>query len=169
MRFGIGYDVHRLVRGRRLVLGGVTIPHSKGLSGHSDADVLAHAITDALLGAAGLGDIGLHFPDSDPAYKGADSIALLRTAYEKVKANGFVVNNLDAVIIAEEPKLYPFTPEMKTRIAEALTADPGTVNIKATTTEGLGFTGRKRGIAAWAVISILPAAKRGKGPAGGGR
>jgi 2-C-methyl-D-erythritol 2,4-cyclodiphosphate synthase len=156
MRFGIGYDVHRLVRGRRLVLGGVTVPHKKGLLGHSDADVLAHAVTDALLGAAGLGDIGLHFPDSDPAYEGADSIALLRTACEKVTAEGFVINNLDAVVIAEEPKLSPFIPEMRARIAGALTADPNAVNIKATTTEGLGFTGRKKGIAAWAVISIVP-------------
>lgn len=169
MRFGIGYDVHRLVRERRLILGGVTIPYKKGLLGHSDADVLAHAVTDALLGAAGLGDIGLHFPDSDPKYKGADSIALLETAYEKVRSVGFVFNNLDAVIIAEEPKLSLFMPEMKRRIAGALTADPGAINIKATTTEGLGFEGKKKGIAAWAVVSISPTAKKTRKPAGGGR
>lgn len=173
MKCGIGYDVHRLAKGRRLILGGVTIPHRKGLLGHSDADVLVHAIIDALLGAAALGDLGRHFPDSDPAFKDADSIELLKTAYEKVRNEGFRLNNLDAVIIAEEPKLLSFMPEMEKRIAEALSTDSKAVNIKATTTERLGFEGKKRGIAAWAVISIVPAIvpvkKMLKKPAGGGK
>ncbi len=159
MRFGIGHDVHRLVRGRPLILGGVAIPHKKGLLGHSDADVLTHAIADALFGAAGLGDIGRHFPDSDPAFKGADSIELLKTAYKKVQKAGFYFNNLDAVIIAEKPKLADFMVEMEKNLAEALETNPSKINIKATTTEGLGFEGKKRGISAWAIVSIVSTKK----------
>ena len=166
MRFGIGHDVHRLVKRRPLILGGVTIPHKRGLLGHSDADVLTHAITDALFGAAGLGDIGRHFPDSDPAFKGANSIELLKLAYKKVRAAGFHFNNLDAVIIAERPKLIDFMAEMEKNLAEVLETHPSTINVKATTTEGLGFEGKKRGISSWAIVSISktknPATGEGK-------
>jgi 2-C-methyl-D-erythritol 2,4-cyclodiphosphate synthase len=154
MRIGIGYDVHRLVRNRKLIIGGVTVPHSKGLLGHSDADVLCHAVTDAILGAAGLGDIGRHFPDTDPAFKDADSIGLLSRAYETVKMAGFLIYNLDAVVIAETPKLSPFIRSMEECVARALGTSPDRVNIKATTTEGLGFEGRKKGIAAWAAVTL---------------
>lgn len=154
LRFGIGYDVHRLVEGRRLILGGVQVPFEKGLEGHSDADVLLHAIKDALLGAAALGDIGRHFPDSDDRYKGASSIALLVTVGELIAARGWRVNNIDAVIVAEKPKLASYIPTMNENIASALGIDIGQVNVKATTTEGLGFTGRREGIAAQAVASI---------------
>jgi 2-C-methyl-D-erythritol 2,4-cyclodiphosphate synthase len=151
---GIGYDVHRLVRGRKLVLGGVTIPHHKGLLGHSDADVLAHAVTDALLGAAGLGDIGRLFPDSDPAYKDADSLKLLATAWRLVTEKKLLLRNIDAVIIAQRPRLTEYIPLMEKNIARTLDAPVEIVNIKATTTEHLGFEGKKKGIAAWAVATL---------------
>jgi 2-C-methyl-D-erythritol 2,4-cyclodiphosphate synthase len=154
MRIGIGYDVHRLVRNRTLIIGGVPVPHSKGLLGHSDADVLCHAITDAVLGAAGMGDIGRHFPDTDPAYKDADSIGLLSTACKLVKDSGFRIHNVDAVVIAEAPRLSPFIGAMEGRIALALGTTPDRINVKATTTEGLGFEGRKKGIAAWAAVTL---------------
>ena len=147
MRIGHGYDVHRLVEGRRLVLGGVEIPFEKGLLGHSDADVLAHAVMDALLGAAALGDIGQLFPDSDPAYKGADSLALLRE-------EGYRVGNVDATVLAQRPKLAPHVPLMRERLASAMEIDPGRVSVKATTEEGLGFTGTGEGIAVHAVVLI---------------
>lgn len=155
MRIGIGYDVHRLVEGRKLIIGGVEIPHEKGLLGHSDADVLLHAIGDALLGAAGLGDLGRHFPDTDPKFKGANSITLLREIHQKLKAKGFKVNNIDAVIIAEAPKMAPHREKMAQNISEALELDLGSINVKATTEEGLGFTGKKEGIASWASVTII--------------
>lgn len=154
MRIGIGYDVHRLVRNRKLIIGGVAVPHSRGLLGHSDADVLCHAVTDAILGAAGLGDIGRHFPDTDVAFKDADSIDLLTRAYGLVRRAGFRIHNVDAVVIAEAPRLSPFIPSMAERIAGALQTTPDRVNVKATTTEGLGFEGRKKGIAAWAAVTL---------------
>jgi 2-C-methyl-D-erythritol 2,4-cyclodiphosphate synthase len=154
MRIGHGYDVHRLVTGRALVLGGVTIPHAKGLLGHSDADVLIHAICDALLGAAGLGDIGRHFPDTDPRYKNADSRDLMRHVRGLLTQSGYSVHNLDATIIAQAPKLAPYIPQMVQNIAADLDVSATSVNIKATTTEGLGFTGREEGIAAHAVSLI---------------
>ncbi len=153
-RIGKGYDVHRLVTGRLLVLGGVTIPHPTGLEGHSDADVLVHAIMDALLGAAALGDIGRHFPDTDSSYAGISSIVLLQKTREIIAAAGNVIVNVDATVIAEAPKLAPYIDEMRINIADALLIDPSCVGIKATTTEGLGFTGRKEGIAADAVCLI---------------
>ncbi len=154
MRVGIGYDAHRLVEGRELILGGVTIPYEKGLLGHSDADVLLHAICDALLGAAGLGDIGRHFPDTDPAYKGISSLQLLEEVREKVFQTGFSCGNVDAVIVAQKPKLAPFMDEMKSNIASALRIAPDLVNIKATTTEGMGFEGCGEGISAQAVTTV---------------
>ena len=156
MRIGIGYDVHKLVSGRKLIIGGVEIPHEKGLLGHSDADVLLHAICDALLGAAGLGDLGVHFPDTDLRFKGVSSIRLLNEVNRLLREKGFSPANIDAVIIAEAPKLAPFREKMKSNVAEALGLDPGQVNIKATTEEGLGFTGTKQGIAAWAAVLIRP-------------
>jgi 2-C-methyl-D-erythritol 2,4-cyclodiphosphate synthase len=159
MRIGIGYDVHRLVRNRKLVIGGVVVPYSWGLLGHSDADVLCHAVIDAILGAAGMGDIGRHFPDTDPSFKDADSIGLLSAAYEMVKGGGFEIHNVDAVVIAEAPKLSPFITSMVQSIARALETTPDRVNVKATTTEGLGFEGKKKGIAAWAA-AILDEKKR---------
>ncbi len=156
-RTGIGYDVHRLVAGRPLILGGVDVPYERGLEGHSDADVLLHAIKDALLGAAAMGDIGRHFPDSDPAYKGASSLKLLAIVGEKLVAAGWRVHNIDAVVIAEKPKLAPHIPVMNANIAAALGIAVGQVNVKATTTEGLGFAGRGEGIAAQAVANIVPA------------
>ena len=155
-RIGTGYDVHRLVAGRPLILGGVDIPYERGLEGHSDADVLLHAVKDALLGAAALGDIGRHFPDSDPAYKGASSFRLLAIVGEKLAAAGWRAYNIDAVVIAERPKLAPHIPAMNANIAAALGIAAGQVNVKATTTEGLGFTGRGEGIAAQAVATIVP-------------
>lgn len=152
---GIGYDVHRLVRGRKLILGGVTVPYRKGLLGHSDADVLAHAVTDALLGAGGLGDIGRHFPDSDPAYKDADSLKLLAEAWRKVTGKGFSLTRVDAVIIAQHPKLAEYIPQMEEHIAGTLDVPIETINIKATTTEKLGFEGKGKGIAAWAVATLM--------------
>jgi 2-C-methyl-D-erythritol 2,4-cyclodiphosphate synthase len=154
MRVGLGYDAHRLVEGRRLVLGGVEIPHAKGLAGHSDADVLIHAVCDALLGAAGLGDIGTQFPDTEEQYRGADSMKLLGRAAEMLKAAGFSVRNVDAVVIAEQPRLAPFAPAMKERIGAVLGIGAGSVGIKATTTEAMGFEGRGEGIAAMAVALI---------------
>lgn len=154
MRVGIGFDVHRLVEGRPLIVGGVTIPYHLGLKGHSDADVLLHAIADGLLGAAGLGDIGMHFPDTDPQYLGISSILLLSNVKQKITKAGFDVNNVDAVIAAQKPKMAPYIPEMKINIARVLEVAPQAVNIKATTTEGLGFTGRGEGIAAWAAVTL---------------
>jgi 2-C-methyl-D-erythritol 2,4-cyclodiphosphate synthase len=154
MRIGQGFDVHRFEEGRPLIIGGVTIPYEKGLAGHSDADVLLHAIADALLGAIGAGDIGRHFPDDDPKYKGADSKRLLRTVWEMVKKEGFELGNVDAVIIAQKPKMAPHIPKMVAVIAGILECDEKRINIKATTTEQLGFTGRGEGIAAQAVCLI---------------
>ncbi|MCL2170967.1 MAG: 2-C-methyl-D-erythritol 2,4-cyclodiphosphate synthase [Defluviitaleaceae bacterium] len=155
MRIGIGYDVHALAAGRRLVLGGVEIPHHLGLDGHSDADVLAHAIMDALLGAAGLGDIGRHFPDNDPAWKDADSIKMLEKVGWMVFEEGYKIGNIDATIIAQKPKLAGFMPEMEQNIATALRLYLDEINIKATTEEGLGFTGSEQGISAQAVALIV--------------
>lgn len=152
MRIGQGFDVHALVAGRRLVIGGVAIPYEKGLDGHSDADVLLHAVCDALLGAAALGDIGRHFPDSDPAYAGADSRALLRVVRKKL--GKFRILNVDATILAQAPRMAPHVPQMIANIASDLGIEPGAVSIKATTTEGLGFVGRVEGIAAQAVVLI---------------
>ena len=154
MRIGHGYDVHRLVEGRPLILGGVEIPHEKGLLGHSDADVLLHAVSDALLGAAGLRDIGYHFPDTDPAYKGADSLELLRVVGEKVAAKGYRVSNIDVTMIAQAPKLKPYILQMRDNIARVLGLDPDRVNVKATTEEHLGFTGRKEGLSCHAVCLL---------------
>ncbi len=157
MRIGHGYDVHRLAEGRALVLGGVHIPYKKGLLGHSDADVLTHAVMDALLGAAALGDIGRHFPDSDPAYKGADSLALARAVAQKLAAAGWRVGNLDATVLCQAPKLAPHIPAMQQNLAGALGLEAGQVSVKATTEEHLGFTGAGEGIAAHAVALLLPA------------
>ena len=154
MRVGHGFDVHQLVAGRRLVIGGVEIPHDKGLGGHSDADVLLHAITDALLGAAGLGDIGRHFPDTDPAHRDADSRTLLREAMAKVRAAGYVVVNVDSTIIAQAPRMAPHIPAMEANLAADLGVPPDRVNVKAKTTERLGFAGRGEGIAAEAVALL---------------
>ncbi|HVL36942.1 MAG TPA: 2-C-methyl-D-erythritol 2,4-cyclodiphosphate synthase [Burkholderiales bacterium] len=154
MRVGQGFDVHALVPGRRLVIGGVHIPHERGLEGHSDADVLLHAICDALLGAAGLGDIGRHFPDTEAAYRGADSRSLLREVARKVREAGFRVLNVDATIIAQAPRMAPHVPRMVEHIAADLGIAPGAVNVKATTTERLGFTGRGEGIAAQAIALL---------------
>lgn len=153
-RVGQGFDVHALVQGRPLVIGGVTIPHTHGLLGHSDADVLLHAITDALLGAAGLGDIGRHFPDTDPAYKGADSRVLLRDAMGKVRAAGWAVVNIDATVHAQAPKIGPHAAAMVRNVATDLGVEESAVNIKAKTNEGLGYLGRKEGIAATVVAMI---------------
>lgn len=154
MRIGYGYDVHRLVEGRRLILGGVEIPFEKGLLGHSDADVLLHAVSDAVLGAAGMGDIGKLFPDTDEQYKGADSLALLREVISRVNKKGYKVINIDATIIAQKPKLSPYTAEMERNIAHACGIDFDFVNVKATTEEGLGFTGNGDGMASSAVCLI---------------
>ena len=154
MRVGHGYDVHRLVEGRRLILGGVEIPWEKGLLGHSDADVLTHALMDALLGAAALGDIGHLFPDKDPAYEGADSILLLRRVTGYLRENGFCVGNVDCTVIAQRPKLAPHIPEMRRILAQAMGVDMSRVSVKATTEEGLGFSGEGLGIAAHAVALI---------------
>lgn len=154
MRIGQGFDVHALVPGRRLVVGGVEIPYASGLQGHSDADVLLHAICDALLGAAGLGDIGQHFPDSDPAYAGADSRKILRETAKKVREGKLRVVNIDATIIAQEPRMAPHIPRMIGNIAADLEVAPAAINIKATTTEGLGFLGRVEGIGAQAVALL---------------
>ena len=154
MRIGHGYDVHRLTEGRRLILGGVEIFWEKGLLGHSDADVLTHAVMDALLGAAGLGDIGTHFPDTDPAYAGADSMKLLAHVVELLRERGFAVGNVDATVLAQRPKLAPHIPVMRDNLARVMGVSPDRVNVKATTEEGLGFTGSGEGIAAHAVALI---------------
>lgn len=155
MRIGHGYDVHRLVTGRKLILGGVEIPYSKGLLGHSDADVLLHAISDAILGAISEGDIGKHFPDTDPAYKGASSIKLLRQVMALADSKGYKIGNLDATIVAQRPKLAPYIQEMRTNIAMSLDTEPDRINVKATTTEELGFAGRGEGIAAYSVVILV--------------
>ena len=154
MRIGHGYDVHRLTEGRRLILGGVDIPWEKGLLGHSDADVLTHAVMDALLGAAGLGDIGRHFPDTDPAYAGADSLKLLEHVVKLLGERGFSVGNVDATVLAQRPKLAPHIPQKRDNLARTRGVDPSRINIKATTEEGLGFTGSGEGMAAHAVALI---------------
>lgn len=154
LRVGHGYDVHRLVEGRALILGGVTVPFDRGLLGHSDADVLTHAVMDALLGAAALGDIGKLFPDSDAAYAGADSIALLRRVTALLREHGWQVGNVDATVVAQVPKLAPYIPEMRRRLAEAMGLDVDCVSVKATTEERLGFTGSGEGMAAHAVALI---------------
>ena len=156
MRVGMGYDVHRLVEDRKLILGGVEIPYEKGLLGHSDADVLLHAIMDALLGAAALGDIGKHFPDTDPAYEGASSMKLLEHVGELLEEHNYVIENIDATIIAQRPKMLPHIPQMVKNVAEALGLEENQVNIKATTEEGLGFTGSGEGISAQAVCLLQP-------------
>ena len=156
IRVGQGFDVHALVPGRPLILGGVTIPHPMGLKGHSDADALLHAITDALLGATGLGDIGRHFPDNDPAFKGADSRVLLRHAYEKINAAGWQLVNLDATIHAQAPKIGPYVPEMIGNLASDLRVAADVINIKGKTNESLGFLGREEGIAVTTVVLIEP-------------
>lgn len=153
-RSGIGYDVHRLVAGRRLVLGGVEVPHDRGLAGHSDADVLVHAIADALLGAAGLGDIGSHFPPEDPAWKDADSLDLLRRVAGLVAGDGWGVENVDATLLAEAPRIRPHVDAMRRTIASALEVPVDAVSVKATTTEGIGFVGRGEGMAAMAVCAL---------------
>jgi len=154
MRIGNGYDVHRLVAGRKLILGGVDVPYTKGLLGHSDADVLLHALSDAILGAIGEGDIGRHFPDTDPAYKGADSIKLLRHVMDLADARGYRIANVDTTIVAQRPKLAPYIQQMRLNIARALDTSEERVNVKATTTEELGFAGRGEGIAAYAVALL---------------
>lgn len=159
MRIGEGYDLHRLVEGRALILGGVRIPHTKGLAGHSDADALCHAITDALLGAAALGNIGLLFPDTAPEYKDADSMALLAAAYERVREAGFTLGNLDSTIIAQRPKLSPYLPEMCARIAACLGVEPGAVSVKAKTNEGVGPEGREEAISTRAVVLLYGPAR----------
>lgn len=158
MRVGMGYDVHRLVEERKLILGGVEIPYEKGLLGHSDADVLLHAIMDALLGAAALGDIGKHFPDSDPAYKGISSIKLLEHVAKLLEDENYVIGNIDATIIAQRPKMAPHIPLMRENIAKALQIEENRVNIKATTEEGLGFTGTGEGISSQAICALIPVA-----------
>lgn len=154
-RIGFGYDAHGLVEGRKLILGGVEIRNPRGLAGHSDADVLIHAIMDAILGALGLGDIGMLFPDTDPAYKGASSVSLLGQVGERMQTEGFQVNNIDATIVAQGPRLSSRFTAMRENIAGALNADPGQVNIKATTTEGMGFCGKEEGMEAFAVASLI--------------
>lgn len=153
-RFGMGYDVHRLVEGRKLIIGGVEIPHTLGLLGHSDADVLLHAISDALLGAAALGDIGRHFPDTDPRFEGADSLKLLGHVMELLREKGYQVGNVDATIVAQKPKMKDFIPQMNENIARVLGVALDQVNVKATTEEKLGFTGTEQGISAYAVAGI---------------
>lgn len=153
-RTGLGFDVHSFAENRKLILGGVEIPHNKGLLGHSDADVLLHAVCDALLGALSLGDIGQHFPDTDEKYKNSDSRILLKEVYKLVKDKQYVIGNLDAIIAAQKPKIMPYIPEMKTVIAGLLESDPGQISVKATTTERLGFVGREEGIAAFATVLI---------------
>ncbi|MDY5212950.1 2-C-methyl-D-erythritol 2,4-cyclodiphosphate synthase [Intestinibacter sp.] len=155
MRVGIGYDVHKLVENRKLILGGVEIEHDKGLLGHSDADVLVHAIMDAILGALALGDIGKHFPDTDPKYKGADSIKLLEFVNNLIESKGYKVNNIDSIIIAQAPKMAPHILKMRENIAKAINVDIDCISIKATTEEGLGFTGNKEGISCQSICSLI--------------
>ena len=166
MRIGMGYDVHRLVEDRELIIGGVKIPYEKGLLGHSDADVLLHAIMDALLGAASLGDIGKHFPDSDPEYKGISSILLLEKVGKMLEENMFLIENIDATIIAQAPKMRPYIDTMRENIAKALCIDISQVNVKATTEEGLGFTGEKLGISSQAVCLLTTPLDMGSIPVG---
>lgn len=154
MRIGHGYDVHRLTQGRRLIIGGVEIPFEKGLLGHSDADVLTHALMDAMLGALALGDIGRHFPDNDPMYEGADSLQLLRQVSAMIRGQGYVIGNADCTVIAEKPKLSPYIDIMRARLAEAIGTDISRISVKATTQERLGFTGQGLGIAAHAVVLL---------------
>ncbi len=154
MRIGIGYDVHQLCEGRKLILGGVDIPFERGLLGHSDADVLIHAIMDAMIGAMGLGDIGKHFPDTDPAYKGISSVELLKHVVDLMKKQGYRIGNVDAVVIAQRPKIGPHFPAMKKILAEAMGCEETRINLKATTEEKLGFTGREEGMAAQAVCLL---------------
>lgn len=156
MRIGYGYDVHRFKQGRPLILGGVNVPYEKGLDGHSDADVLLHAITDALLGALSLGDIGTHFPDTDPEFENADSRIFLKKTMKMIRDRGYNIGNIDATIVAQRPKLLPFINEMRNNIAEDLKCDPADVSVKATTSEKMGFVGREEGIAAMAVVLIKP-------------
>lgn len=157
MRIGHGFDVHRFAENRPLIIGGVIIPHTHGLEAHSDGDVLIHAMCDALLGAAGLWDIGHHFPDTDDAFKNIDSRVLLRKVIDDLAERGWIVNNIDATVVAQAPKLAPYIPQMKTLLADDMNADEDAVNIKATTTEKLGYTGRKEGIAAHAVVLLKKA------------
>lgn len=159
MRIGHGYDVHRLVEGRKLILGGVEVPHTLGLLGHSDADVLTHAVMDALLGAAALGDIGRHFPDTDPAYQGADSLVLLDHVMALLDQAGWQVGNVDATILAQKPKLAPYISQMRDNLARHMGVSPEQVNVKATTEEKLGFTGTEQGMAAHAVCLLEPKIK----------
>jgi len=159
MRTGFGYDAHRLVEGRPLIIGGVNIPFDRGLLGHSDADVLLHAIADAVLGAAALGDIGTHFPDTDPKWKDADSRKLLERAGRIVAEAGYSIGNVDATVVLERPKLKPYFEEMRANVAECLGIGAGSVSVKATTNEGMGFIGRQEGCAAFAVCTLFPPAK----------
>ena len=154
MYIGIGYDVHRLVRGRKLVLGGIVIPFEKGLLGHSDADVLVHAACDSMLGAAALGDIGLHFPATDPRFKNIDSLKLLAESNTMIRRNDFFIRNIDTIIFAEAPKIGPYRKRMQKNLANAIEVDPGCINVKATTTEGLGFIGKGEGIGAMSVALL---------------
>lgn len=155
IRSGIGYDVHRLVKGRKLILGGVEVSYEYGLEGHSDADVLVHSIMDAILGALGKGDVGVHFPDTDPAYKDAISMELLRRVFLWAKDEGFSINNLDCIIVAQKPRLSSYITEMKKNIGRVLDTNENRINIKATTTEGLGFCGRGEGISALAIVTLI--------------
>ncbi|WP_373600633.1 2-C-methyl-D-erythritol 2,4-cyclodiphosphate synthase [Paraclostridium bifermentans] len=155
MRVGMGYDVHKLVEDRKLILGGVEIPHKKGLLGHSDADVLLHAIMDSILGALALGDIGKHFPDTDEKYKGADSMKLLEHVYNLISEKGYAIGNLDATIIAQAPKMAPHISKMRENIARVLNTDISNINVKATTEEGLGFTGSKEGISSQSICLLI--------------
>lgn len=154
MRVGFGFDVHRLVEGRRLILAGVEIDHPTGLHGHSDADVVTHAVIDALFGAAGLGDIGMHFPDSDPVFRDASSLELLKIAVQAVRSLGMDIGNIDVTLVAEQPRIGPHRPNMVRCLADTVELDPTRISVKATTTEGLGFTGRGEGIAAYAVALL---------------
>lgn len=155
MRVGLGYDVHKLVEGRKLIIGGVEVPHEKGLLGHSDADVLVHAVMDSILGALALGDIGKHFPDTDERYKGANSIKLLEFVHNLIKEKGYAIGNIDCTIIAQSPKMAPYITSMRENIARALSTDIENINVKATTEEGLGFTGTKQGIASQSICMLV--------------
>lgn len=154
MRIGLGYDVHKLVEGRPLIIGGVNVPHEKGLLGHSDADVLIHAIMDGMLGALALGDIGKHFPDTDDKYKGSDSMKLLKCVNDLINKKGYEINNIDSIIIAQSPKMAPHIEQMRKNIAEILNTDIDNISVKATTEEGLGFTGMKQGISAQSICLL---------------
>ena len=154
MKVGIGYDVHKLVENRNLIIGGVKIPHEKGLLGHSDADVLTHAVIDSIFGALGVGDLGKHFPDTDPKYKGADSLKLMAYSYDLMQEMGYEIGNIDCIIIAQAPKMAPHLEKMKENFAEVLHTDVSNINIKATTEEGLGFTGKKEGIASQSICLL---------------